>query len=199
MTILSINPYGYLVAIIIAAGVIMFYLLKKGLVERPGSQAEYEPTTRKEFEKSFAIPEDKMDAIIKHMNANCVELPGHEYEYSEIRKRQAKLRDNAIKFGRYVAETCGKPDFDIELGYEVFCGHAIEEKPIATEVTTNENYFIELNDEYEVIRDTINSMYVEIGRLSNLAGRELEIKALHDEITPLAARKDEILKILKGE
>lgn len=38
MTILSINPYGYLVAIIIAAGVIMFYLLKRGLVERPHNE-----------------------------------------------------------------------------------------------------------------------------------------------------------------
>ena len=153
--IIFINPYGYLVAIIIAAGVIMFYLLKRGLVERPGSQAEYEPTTREEFEKSFAIPEDKMDAIIAYMNAR---QGNFDENFMIERKRHGEIKE-----------------------------------------MTTENYFIELNDEYEVIRDTINSMYVEIGRLSNLAGRELEIKALHDEITPLAARKDEILKILKGE
>ena len=38
MNILSINPYGYLVAIVIAAIAIMLYLLKKGLVERPHSE-----------------------------------------------------------------------------------------------------------------------------------------------------------------
>lgn len=155
MILLSINPYGYLVAIIIAALAIMFYLLKKGLVERPGSQAECKSTNREEFEKSFAIPDDKLDLIRKHLK---ISQENFDEQFAIERKRQGEI----IK-------------------------------------TTNENPLIELNDEYDAINSKITALYGEIGRLDALSGRQVEIKILNKDIEQLSYRKEEILKILKGE